>query len=374
MELLHPVFTISVILLIAFSVMEGYQDEYKNYKAVWFIIGALIIFAGFRMFAGADYGSYVNMYSFYGKTTDYSQILEGASFKTTDIEVEWLFVLLGKIFFDLGVPFQFFIFFIALLSIIPKFISFEKSSVYPALSWLLYMFPHYFSSDAGQIRQAVAMGIILLSLEFIKQRKLLPFIIMIYLAMSFHKSSVIFLPAYWLVKVRLNSKTILALILFSIALSPLKVYNYVGILNSIAPEEVFAGYTDYIQIEGDTSGIGFTDLICAMYTFMLVAFDKPACAKIPYYEYVRNLTVGGVCLYFLMKGSPIFSSRLTAIYLVFGAIALPNIVAAISYLPMRKYMYTVLLSFVVFYYFVYTNMQADKASFTTSKYHNFLWG
>ncbi|QOR73445.1 EpsG family protein [Cruoricaptor ignavus] len=373
MQILHPVFTVSVLFMMAFSVMEGYQNQYKNYKEAWFVIMALILFSGFRMNAGADYGSYTTMYQYYGLTATYPQILEGATFKTTDIEVEWLFVLIGKVFFDLGMPFHYFSFFIAIISIIPKFYSFQKNSVYPALSWLLYMFPQYFTSDAGQIRQGVAMGLVFLSLEFIKQRRLIPFLIVIYLSMSFHKSSVIFIPAYWFVRYNFNSRSILTVILICMALSPLKLFNYMGFLNSVAPEEIYAGYTDYIALQHSRGGVMFTDLLCLLYTYFLVMYDKQACAKIPYYEYGRNLTVAGICIYFIMRGSPIFSSRLTSIYLVFSAIALPNAVAAVGNLQMRRYLYTTLLAFVVFYYFVYAEMQADKANYTPGSYRNFIW-
>jgi len=108
------------------------------------------------------------------------------------------------------------------------------------------------------------MGIVLLSFEMIKQRRLVPFLLLIYLSMSFHKSSVIFIPAYWLVRVNLNSKKILIVILISMALSPLQIYNYIGFISAIAPEEVYAGFTDYVELEGRAGGISFPDLICLL--------------------------------------------------------------------------------------------------------------
>lgn len=54
MELLHPVFTVSFLLLIAFSFFEVYGDEYRNFKSVWIVVAGLVIFAGLRYWVGAD--------------------------------------------------------------------------------------------------------------------------------------------------------------------------------------------------------------------------------------------------------------------------------------------------------------------------------
>ena len=120
-------------------------------------------------------------------------------------------------------PFQYFTLFLAIFSLGLKYISFEQSSVYPALSMLLYMFPSYFTGDGGQMRQGFAMGILMFSFVFIKQRKLLLFLLMVFLAIGFHKSSAIFILAYWFAVIPFTRNQLLALVLICVILSPFKV-------------------------------------------------------------------------------------------------------------------------------------------------------
>lgn len=373
MELLHPVFTISFLVLLAFSFFEVYGDRYRNFKAVWIVVVGLILFAGLRYWVGADYPAYNNIFKYYGEFVPYNEVFNKALFLESSMELEWIWVLIGKIYYGLGIPFHYFVLFIAVFSVGLKYLAFEKAVVYPALSMALYLFPNYFSGDMGQMRQAIAMGILLVSFVYIRKRNLPMFLLMLYLAMGFHKSAVVFLPAYWLATINLNATRMLMILLVCVILSPFQVYNYFEFFANIAPDDVSAGFTDYSMIEQDNSRIQFTDLLSVMYMFFLVTFDKQACEKIPYYEYMRNIGFFGICLFYLFRMSPIFSSRLTAVYLVYMVMVLPNIVAAVPNLNYRKYLHFILVCFAVFYYFIYTNAWARKAGFTPDRYNNHLF-
>ncbi|MDO5614627.1 MAG: EpsG family protein [Cruoricaptor ignavus] len=369
----HPFFTIVFVALIAYSFLEVYSDEYRNFKSVWAIIGVLIILAGLRSWVGADYGEYVKMYRYFGQYTDYSEVFNKALFRETKLEIEWIWVLLGKIFFFFGSPFHYFALLIAIISITTKYWAFEESVVYPALSMALYMFPSFFSGDMGQMRQAAAMGILLLSFVFIKNRNLPMFLLMVYLAMGFHKSSFVFILAYWIATIKLTPSRMLMILLLCMALSPFQIYNYIGIFEMLAPGDVYSGFSDYATIENENaSGITFTDLLVIMYMFFMLTFDKQACEKIPYYEYMRNIGFVGMCIFYIFRMSPIFSGRLTAIYLVYMVMVLPNILAAISNIQYRRYLHLVLVCFVVMYYFIYLNKFAYRAGFTIDTYRNHL--
>lgn len=313
------------------------------------------------------------MFDYFGENTDYSSIFNTA-LRREELDVEWFYILLGKVVYGSGMPFFVFTFVLALFSVGIKYWTFENAVVYPSISMLLYMFPSYFSADGGHMRQAVAMAIAMASFYFIKKRSLLLFLFMIYVAMGFHKSAVIFIPAYWLVLVPLNSVKILSLIILSAFLSPFQVYQYISLLDSIAPADVYQGFQAYETIEEVNKGVvKFTDLICVMYVYFLVTYDKEACEKIPYYEYMRNIGVVGICMYFIFRGSPIFSSRLAAYYVIFMVMVLPNIVASISNDRLKKILHLFLIVYAVFYYFVYATMQAPRAGYTWDRYGNFLW-
>ena len=374
MQFLHPVFTVTILILIGYSFLEVYGSEIKNYKSVWFVVFLLIIFAGFRKGVGADYPIYQSMYSYFPLHTDFSEIFSKALFQKNSLEIEWFYLFFNNLFFLLGLPFFIFTAFVATVAIIPKFYTIEKNVAYPATGLLLYIIPAYFIADCGQIRQGLAMGLAIFSFKYIKERNLLMFLIVMYFALGFHKSTVVFFPAYWLVKVPLTKTKIIALVLFCILISPLQIYNYLGFLNSIAPQEVYQGYSDYISIEGPPGGgIKFFDLITLLYIFFIIVLDKETCQKIPYYEYMRNLGICGVCLYFVMRGSPIFSTRLPGIYMFFAALILPNNLAVIEDTKYKKFLHLILVLFVVFYYFVFGSYQATNGKFTPDTYQNYLW-
>lgn len=373
MVFLHPIFTLTTLILIGFSFLEVQNN--RKYRAVWVVVAIMILLIGLREWVGADYKPYRDMFLYFGQFTPYSTTFNKAVFGDMYLEVEWLYVLVGKLVYDIGLEFYMMTFVIALLAIPIKYFTFENVVAYPTLSLLLYMFPTYFTSDGGQMRQGVAIGITIFSFLFIKRRQLLWFILMIYLAYGFHKSAIIFLPAYWLVKIPLNSKLIALAIITSIILSPFKIYLYISLLDGIAPADAYQGFSAYetVEVEGTGMAIRFTDLICIMYAYFLITYNKEACQKIPYYEYIRNIGVIGICMYFVFRGSAIFAGRLATYYMIFMAMVLPNVLASIPNLKIRKFSHLFLIGFIVFYYFVYATMQAQRAGYTWARYDNYLW-
>lgn len=367
---LHPVFTAVTLVLIMYSFLEVYN--YKNYRSVWLVVFIMILLVGLRDWIGADYGAYVQMYNYFGANTPYSLLFSKAAFGEESLDVEWLYVLVGKVCYQFGFPFFIFTLVIAVLSIVPKYFTFENAVVYPSLSLLLYMFPSYFSADGGHMRQAVSMSIVIFSFYFIKKRQLLPFLFMIYLAVGFHKSAFIFILAYWIAVVPMDRTRMILVLAVSMLLSPFQVYQYVSFFDTLAPAEVYEGFTAYQTFEADTGRVSFTDLICIMYIYFLLSYDKEACERIPYYEYMRNIGLFGICLYFIFRGSPIFSSRLTMVYMIYMVMVLPNIIAALSNDKHKKFLHLVLVCYAIFYYFVYASLQA-RAGYIFDVYRNYLW-
>lgn len=368
---MHPVFTIITLILIGYSFLE--VDSYSKYRSVWGVVGIMIILIGLRYWVGADYNPYYHMYKEFGAEVDYSQLRNKALFGQEDLMVEWLYILLGKLLFDLSLPFPFFTLLVALISVPLKYYTFEKCVAYPSLSLLLYMYPSYFIADGGQMRQALAMGVTIFSFIFIQKRRLLLYLFIMYIAVGFHSSALIFLPAYWLAIIPMNSVRAILVILISVTLSPLQLYQQISMLEALVPSDAFNGFKAYDTIEEENFGsVKFTDLICIMYSYFLITYDKEACKKIPYYEYMRNIGIVGICMYFIFRGSPIFSSRLSNYYFIFMVLVIPNIIAGINKKGIRSLLHLFILGFIIFYYFVFSVMQAPKAGYN-ERYQNFLW-
>ena len=370
---LHPVFTILTIVLVVYSFLE--VNNYKKYGSVWVVVAFLIIFIGLRDWIGPDYGNYFKAYKDLGMKLDISDIFNMAVKKDQDVHMEWLYLLFGNFTYELDFSFYTFTFLLAIVSISIKYKVFTDNVPYPALAMLLFMFPTLFISDGGHMRQGMAMAILLFSFKYIKERKLLMFLFMMYLAVGFHTSATVFIIAYWIVLIPMNSTRILIVVLVCMALSPLKLYQYVSLLDSLASTGVYSGFQSYGSLDIEQNSVRFiklTDLVCIVYTYFLVAYDKVACQKIPYYEYMRNIGVLAICLYFIVRWNDIFASRLISNFFIYMPMVLVNIVAAISSDRIKKSLHYVLLVFVVFQYFVYANMHGVRAGYTI-EYRNLLW-
>ena len=350
-------------------------NNYKNYNSVWVVVAFLTVLIGLRYWIGADYGIYFRAYHDLGEKLDASNILNMAIDGKKQVHMEWLYLFFANAIYEAGISFYIFTFLLAIAAITIKYKAFTEHAIYPAFAMLLFMYPTLLVSDGGQMRQGMAMGILLFSFKYIKERKLLLFLFIVYLAASFHTSAVVFIITYWIVLIPMNSTRILIAVLISMALSPLKLYQYISLLDSFASTGVYSGFQSYESLDIEETSVRFiklSDLICILYTYFLVTYDKAACQKIPYYEYMRNIGVLGICLYFVFRWNDIFASRLVSNYLIYMPIVLVNIVAAVSNDRLRKSLQYVLLVFVVFQYFVYANQHGLRAGYTI-EYRNLLW-
>lgn len=373
MAVLHPAFTILFVILILYSFQEVYGKEGKGSSfSIWLVAIIMIILSGLRGNVGADYPIYRSFYNLYFPTIDYSELVNKMLMRKTNLDIEWMYVMLNKLVFSFGGPFQSFTFVSACITLGLKLWTFKKDSAYPVFSALLLFIPGYFIADSGHMRQALGMAVCILSYQFIKERKLIWYLLCIYIAYGFHKSAIIFLPAYWLVLIPLNSNRIFYAVVISIILSPFQVYNlFADFLGSLNLQDVSNGYNGYIGYEDKASS--FMDGTMILNAFLLIMYDKEACKKVWYYEYIRNIMVIGVCMYFIFRDNPVFSTRLVGVYIGFGALLIPNIINGMAKDNIRKFWHFFFVSFMIFYYFVFAQYQGRAGRFTPETYTNFLW-
>lgn len=371
--MLHPSLTLLFIFMIFASFVEVNGDGYskKNRFLLWIAGIGLIILGGLRDWVGADYPVYLEMYYHWLQIAPWQDVTDKLLFRDSQQEIEALYIVLNKLLFSFAAPFHIFTLVVAVIVIGLKMFVYSKNSPYPVFSLLLIFIPVFFTTDSGQMRQGLAMAICYYSYEYIKKRNFWMFLLMVYLAMQFHKSAVIFIPAYWIVNISLNSTRIAVLILISILLSPLKIYLlFPGLIESFTPKDVAAGYTGYVELEEQTSV--FMDMMMLMFATFIVTYNKEACSRVWYYEYMRNIVVFGICLYFIFRSNPAFATRLIGMYTTFSAMLIPSIAYALSK-TQRKMVHIYFVIFMIFYYFVFAKYQGLAGRWTPETYSNFLW-
>lgn len=376
MVFLHPAFTFLFIFLFFGSVLELFQ--YKKKTPVFTIIAgvALIVLGGFRYYVGADYPAYKNLFVGFSIYTEYSDVFKKALFSKSKEDIEWIFVLINKVIFDLGMPFYMVTFVMALITVSLKLSTVYKFSPLPILSTLFYFMPVFFFEDSGQMRQGIGIAICVFSFRYIVERNLMMFLLCIYLALGFHKTSIVFLPAYWLVKIPMNSKKILWALIISLLLSPLEPYKLFGeMFSSLLPQDISGGYDAYVndsQFGGDLE-YGLTDIVKIFFIITLLIYEKKGSEKIAYFEYMRNLAVFGLCMFYLFRGTRIFAIRLPGVYMFFLTMfVIPSLIYAVEE-KAKKALISGYMLYLTLMYFNFAKSNGNAGRFTPSKYQNVLW-
>ena len=85
-----------------------------------------------------------------------------------------------------------------------------KNASDPFLAILFFITLGVFQFTLSGMRQSIAIGITLLAMEFIKKRKLYWFLFAIFIAYAFHKSAILYLPAYFIAYRSLSSRNLLS--------------------------------------------------------------------------------------------------------------------------------------------------------------------
>lgn len=122
----------------------------------------------------------------------------------------WLFILCAAIF----------IYFV--------YNSIYKNSPYPVLSIVLLLVTGHFFLYLNLMRQYVAMAILLFSIQYVVNRKMMHFIICILIASSIHLSALVFIPVYFFGKVKFDIKKSVILVVLgsAFALSITSLFSY----------------------------------------------------------------------------------------------------------------------------------------------------
>jgi hypothetical protein len=112
------------------------------------------------------------------------------------------------------------------------------------LSFFLHLTIGLFTLTLSGIRQSLAISIILLAIHFAIKRKLIYYLITVFIAVLFHMSAIIFLPAYLLLNTKIKGYKIVLLYSLLIVVTIFFVDFLFSRLNYFAPEKYIKIYLD----------------------------------------------------------------------------------------------------------------------------------
>lgn len=269
-----------VIYLIGLSKGKKYN---KTCIIMFFTI--LILLLAFRSIeTGTDSKAY------YITFNNISNLQFGNLLHYSDKE-EFLFYVLNKIVVLIGGDFQCFLLVCSLISILPLLFLYKKEVNNSILMISLFLIVAPFSIFFSGIRQSLALGIVAIAYKFIKDKKIIPFLLLIVIASYFHKSAIFCLILYPLYHVKITNKWLIFIIPIMAFLFLFREQIFSIILQFISTS--FYEAYNYIKPTGAFSILILLSLF-AIYTYLLP--DKTKLDK--NYIGLRNFLLMAICIQF----------------------------------------------------------------------------
>lgn len=308
-----------------------------------FIVVLMALVGGLRYKVGPDWPGYLYGY-------DYIQQSSIFDFFTTVnlVGFERGYVLLNYIVGLFGTEVWLFQLVLISLSLYLKTSTIFKYNQFAYLPLLFYFMPLFFFEDVIQIRQGFATGICVYSVRYIIDKKLWFFLLTVLLAYQFHKTALIFLPAYFIVNSKIDFTVLCLLTGFFILTAPLGLSKGIVPLLSLLPiDAVENGYNAY-QGTGytDAAGFSFNDIVKVSTFFVMILYNKQVCEKDTTYTVFRDLYLVSLCLYYFFRMEAIYSIRLSGYYAFFFGF----VVAKIVYSQLNQKVSYLILTMIVLLY------------------------
>lgn len=181
--------TIYLSFLSLFIISAFFDYSHKqllfNKIVLFYLLTFSLSFIGLRYYTGADWSSYMK----YFERVDWSNKKYGFGYKLLNIICKYIF----NNYFAV----QFFSTLVFILSI-EKFV--KQYSRYPFLTWFLIISLFFRNLFMCQVRQSLAISIILLGTHFLLKRKIFTYILFVFIATLFHTTALFgFLSIFFLI-------------------------------------------------------------------------------------------------------------------------------------------------------------------------------
>ena len=193
------------------------EDEYDKIRFhhtsdtlfYYFIALCVLVFvAGFRYYIGSDYGAYYN-----GYVSDINELSN--AIKTLKEPGFGFLARLATFFYDDGIAV---IFMASLVTIVLSLTVIYRYSDTLLLPIFLYITMGCWSGSFNGVRQYLAASVLVCGYKSLRDKKLIEYCIIVFLAFLFHRSAIVFLFLYYVVNREINIPNIIFLVVVVIAL------------------------------------------------------------------------------------------------------------------------------------------------------------
>lgn len=300
-----------LLLLVSLYLVDKLIENRKHKTVI--IVVLFSLFMGLRnpLSNGADTISYYNLFERI-KNTGWESIYVGQRVEHGFL----IYVKLCSVFINNP---QWFFVLSAFLMFIPLGMVVYKYSASVIQSAIMFIGFSLFSFYTTGFRQAFAISICMLAFLCIENKKLIRFILLVLLAMTFHKSAIVFMPAYWIGKLKSNYGTLFGYGVATLALITAMPW-LAGQFND------FGGYEYVVQ---STYG-GIPTFICIFLITVLWFCEKDNI----FWKNEFNLTLYNIQLVttilWISRFFNIMAERLSLYYFVYIILTVPNVLNSLE--------------------------------------------
>lgn len=192
------------IIIICIFKEDGVNSQKEKNRIFLFSLLPVFILIAFKSnVVGTDTFGYMRSYDtlVQYKTLD---SLDEFGYENVEIGYKYLILFLSKI-----LPHsQFLLIFVGIIVCSSLNFFIKRTAHNRSFALFIFVTLGYFQFVMTGIRQTLAMSIVLFGYKFIKERKLIKFILLIAFASLFHKSSLVFIPVFYIANMELTRKKI----------------------------------------------------------------------------------------------------------------------------------------------------------------------
>lgn len=322
------IYPLLLVLSLICAVQVPLEQPNRSIQPFLFAVVAITLVFGLRVDVGADYFNYIDIYERVGRGERSPRGIETGYF--------FLNYLLNA--FRLPAESAIFVSFAGTFAML--YSATRKWSKNVAISLIVLLAFGVIFSSTNLVRQSIAFAICTLTLGYIRDRRLFMFLLTMGIAFLFHRSALLFLPAYFITRYRIPMT---AWLVFSLAalLINLNLARFLAIFLETIGQHVpfYSHYAD--QLAGfETSALGMGLRVKAEYVAVIfvVIFLYRRIASDTLQRIIVNLFLMGTLLNFAF-GDVLYFQRFVRYFYDFGFLAWPAILTAIHDKKLRELAY-----------------------------------
>lgn len=335
---------VAVPFLMSVVQFESHARQMTQKRKNWPILLFFAIYACLLAFRDVSIGL---------DTTRYSTLFDRYSVTAwdsifTSLEKEGGYVILNKVVSSLHGDFRIFLFIVAGITVIPLAKLYYDESENSMTSIALFLILPVFLMNFSGIRQGLAISIGVWAFYMVKKKKLIPFILIVLLAMTFHASAFILFPMYPVYHMRFRKVHIF---LFAPIYLLIFLFNE-QIFRSVVPL-LGSDYSEHLEALTDTGAYTMLVLfgIFLVYSFLVPAEDDMDNST----RGLRNLLL---IAFALQMFTPLnrLAMRFNYYYILFIPVLIPRITSRFKWVSpfIRDVINIVMIVFFIGYYFLST--------------------